>query len=244
MPVFEERFATYRQQHLGLVGKLIYREESEILDLFPDSESAAEVVKDLEDLASSSGLQRKLTKIALDQLRIQPNDKVSAIEVCGGSCWLLRSLLLQAENIGLRINAVGSDISQRHIETNKEAFGDMNIKWTIADATDLLHPDGNFDLALNCQALHHFPADMVIKLLTELNRVAKKVLIFDLRRTFYGPAFVKLLSPFYSKSFINDGVISHRRAYSIQEMRFLIELADLPYRVTPFTPVGMLVESI
>ncbi|MNG20798.1 hypothetical protein D3C84_1050840 [compost metagenome] len=69
-------------------------------------------------------------------------------------------------------------------------------------------------------------------------------MIFDLRRTFYGPAFVRILSPFYSESFIGDGVISHRRAYSIQEIRFIIQYANLPYRVSSFTPVGMLVESI
>ncbi|MDB5984485.1 MAG: Methyltransferase type 11 [Pseudomonas sp.] len=243
MQAFEEQFTAYRQQHLGLVGKLVYREESEILDLFPESESAAEVVRDLEALAIASGLQRKLTRLILDQLLLQVADRASVIEVCGGSCWLLRNVVSQANTIGVCINAVGSDLSRRHIEANQETFGHTKIEWSIANATHLLYPDRRFDLALNCQALHHFPAGMVVELLRELKRVARKVLIFDLRRTLYGSAFVKLLSPFYSKSFINDGVVSHRRAYSIQEMEFIIQRAGLPYRVSPFTPVGMLVES-
>lgn len=245
MQALEEQFSIYRMQHLGWIGKLLYRDEREILDLFPDSDSATEVIKDLEALANTSGLQRKLTKFALRKLQTQPQkEELSVIEVCGGNCWLLRSLLLRAKSINLNLNAVGSDISNRYIETNEKAFEGMGIKWTAADATDLSYSDCQFDLALNCQALHHFSADKIVRMLSELKRAAKKVIIFDLRRTVYGPLFVKLLSPFYSKSFINDGIISHRRAYSIQEMKFLIKISGLPYRVEPFTPVGMIVESI
>ena len=241
---FEEQFAAYRQQHFGFVDRLIYREKAEILDLFPESELAAEVVRDLEALANASGLKRKLTDFILKNIRAQVAGSVSVIEVCGGSCWLLRSVTSQVDHGEFHIHAVGSDLSQRHIETNTTAFRHMNIEWLVADATNLLFSNLKFDIALNCQALHHFPVGIVIKLLRELKRISKKVIIFDLRRTFYGPALVQSLSPFYSSSFISDGVASHRRAYSIQEMEFIIRIADLPYKVTPFTPVGMLVESI
>ena len=244
MNSFEDQFATYRQQHLGFVDRLIYQEKPEILDLFPESESAAEIVRVLEAFANASGLQRKLTNLVLKNLRAQVGGSTSVIEVCGGSCWLLRNITSQVNQGEFYIHAVGSDISERHIETNKTEFGHMNIEWLIADATDLTFSDLKFDVALNCQALHHFPASTVIRLLQELKRISKKVIIFDLRRTFYGPTLVQFLSPFYSRNFISDGIASHRRAYSIQEMKFIINIADLPYKVTPFTPVGMLVESI
>lgn len=244
MQAIEERFAIYREQHLGLVGKIIYREQAEILDQFPESESAAEVVRDLEKLAITSGLQRKLTELILKRLQAQAANNTSVLEVCGGNCWLLRRVISQTDKIGFYVDAVGSDISQLRIKMNKASLAHVNMGWSVADATDLWYEDQQFEFALNCQALHHFPVDAAIKLLRELKRVARKVIIFDLRRTLYGPIFVKMLSPFYSQNFINDGIASHRRAYSIEEMRFLLKVSDLPYRASPFTPVGMLLESI
>jgi ubiquinone/menaquinone biosynthesis C-methylase UbiE len=242
MKSLDEQFSIYRQQNMNLIDCIIYREQKEILDIFPESELAAQIISDLEVLANVSGLQRKLTDIVLQNLLKKSNKNPSIIEVCGGSCWLLRSVISKTNNSN--IYSVGSDFSERHIETNKITFNNLNIEWLVADATNLPQSDLIFDISLNCQALHHFPPSVVVKILKELKKVSKKVLVFDLRRTFYGPLLMKLLSPFYSRNFISDGIISHRRAYNIQEMRYIIESSNLPYKISRLTPVGMLLESI
>ncbi|MDP3795458.1 MAG: class I SAM-dependent methyltransferase [bacterium] len=244
MQTLEKCFADYRMSNFGLVGKLVYQDKPEILDIYPESDEAAQVVRDLESLAISSGLQKKLTDMLFKKFNSMSNINNSILEVCGGNCWLLRSAVAHATAKGLRIHAVGSDLSKQHVVSNQERFPNASIEWIVADATRLLFRDHEFDLVINCQALHHFQPMLVIEILKELNRVARKVVIFDLRRTVYGSTFVKLLTPFYSKSFISDGIASHRRAYSISEMKYLIQAAGLPYIVKPFTPVGMIVESI
>jgi ubiquinone/menaquinone biosynthesis C-methylase UbiE len=241
MESFDEKFAFHRKQNMTLVDRLIYRDQSELLDRYPESTLAAEIIRDLELFATSSGLLQKLTNVALKKIN-NNIDNLSIIEVCGGSCWLLRSVISKIGHS--EIYSVGSDLSQHHIETNKAKYNKRNIHWLVADATDLPERDLRFDLSLNCQALHHFSPHKVVKILKEMNRASKKAIIFDLRRTFYGPLMMKLLSPFYSSFFISDGIASHRRAYSIQEMKFIIKSANLPYKISHYTPVGMLLESI
>lgn len=243
MQAFNLQFEAFRAQHLGVLGKMIHKEQSEILDLFPDSEAAANVIRDLEVLANISGLKKKLSQNIIRSIAYLNIGGSSIIEVCGGSCWLLRAVLESAKIRGVEISAVGSDISVQHIESNSASFQAFDINWVTADATRLPYEDKKFDVAFNCQALHHFPPALVVQVLREMSRVARKVVVFDLRRTWYGPVFVKLLTPFFSKSFISDGVISHRRAYSFKEMEYLILSASLPYKVRRFTPVGMILES-
>jgi hypothetical protein len=85
---------------------------------------------------------------------------------------------------------------------------------------------------------------MLALVLKEVVRVGRDISLFDLRRTSYGVAMMGLIAPFYSREFIRDGITSHRRAYSMNEMRFLIEKLDLSLAVRRFLPVGMLVESL
>ncbi|WP_435634689.1 class I SAM-dependent methyltransferase [Pseudomonas solani] len=218
-------------------------DDPEILDLFPESKEAANVVKDLETLANKSGLKNKLSHLVVNVISSQNLKSASVIEVCGGSCWLLRAVEDKAKNNGVALSAVGSDFSVQHIENNRSRYTGSGVKWVTADATKLPYKDKQFDVAINCQALHHFAPGTVMQVLREMSRVAEKVIVFDLRRTWYGPIFVKLISPFFSKSFISDGVASHRRSYSIEEVEYLIQTTGVPFRVKRFTPVGMILES-
>jgi hypothetical protein len=74
--------------------------------------------------------------------------------------------------------------------------------------------------------------------------VGKEIFIFDLRRTFYGAAMLQMWRPFFSPEFIHDGVVSHRRAYSLAELRYLVREAGIDAEVQPFLPAGARIETL
>jgi ubiquinone/menaquinone biosynthesis C-methylase UbiE len=92
-----------------------------------------------------------------------------------------------------------------------------------ADATALPFADLSFDLAMMSLALHHFDGAVAVQVLREMARVARVVLINDLRRSRVAWAFARLVFPLFTRNRFtrNDGPISVLRAYTPQEARGL-----------------------
>ena len=251
---FDSAFEMRRVEKLGPIDRLVYRQAQEILDLQPESAEAARVIRDLEHFSTRFGLDQKLGRVIWEKLNPRKNSAPNLLEVCAGSGWLSRRLLACRPPEFAKANILVTDLSgvaiadglrrsQEHQENSRRrAEISSNLCWQVADATGLPFDDKQFDLVYCAQALHHFKPSALLLMLLELERVARQVVVFDLRRTAYGFLFVRLFAPFYSREFIHDGVVSHRRAYSLTEMRELIQEADVPIRVRRFLPVGMLLE--
>jgi SAM-dependent methyltransferase len=238
MSSIEHRLDQFRLATSGPVDRLVYRQQPELLDLQPGSQGAARVIRDLERFAAVSGLSRQLTNHFLGRLPTAPDAKpVKILEICAGSGWLSRDL---GKHIGR--GSLRAEITTTDLSPPAGARPDVS-NWQTADATELPFADKSFDLVVCAQALHHFDPPTLARVLCEAVRVGQKVSLFDLRRTGYGWIMMALIAPFYSREFIRDGMISHRRAYSLDEMRFLIGDIGVPLAARRFLPVGMLVES-
>lgn len=97
------------------------------------------------------------------------------------------------------------------------------------DATAIDASDGYYDLAVFALSLHHLPPERAAEVFAEGTRVAKKLLIIDLRRW---PAPLQLGLLTFTLPFagvvppLHDAVISALRAYSPSALRALAEYAD------------------
>jgi ubiquinone/menaquinone biosynthesis C-methylase UbiE len=97
------------------------------------------------------------------------------------------------------------------------------------DATAIDAPDGAYDLAVFALSLHHLNPEQVARVFTEGTRVAKKLLIIDLRRW---PAPLQLVQLAVTVPLtglmppLHDAVISSLRAYSPSALRAIAQYAD------------------
>ena len=58
--------------------------------------------------------------------------------------------------------------------------GTTNITFEMLDATDLsCYPDNNFDVAVSTMAMHQFDPETGIKVLREIKRLARRIIIAD-----------------------------------------------------------------
>ncbi len=212
-----------------------YFNAPEILDAFPTSPAAQRVYRDIEKLARLTRLYQVLIGEMAPMLDGLEQARILDV-CCGGGAFAqaLSSHWGQAEITGLDHNPSAPEY----------AADGSQLRFTAGDALKLPFAADSFDVCVNLQSLHHFSPEQVVQVVREACRVARRIFIFDLRRTLYGPWFVRLWSPWMSRDFIHDGVASHRRAYTVAELRFLLQdLAGLPVKVRPLLPVGLVVEK-
>lgn len=93
----------------------------------------------------------------------------------GGASYIVRYLLPK--------KFVGSDITKRSVEFNKEKYKEVpNLSFVVGDAQNLPFPDGSFDVVVNVETSHHY--EDFPKFLSEVRRVLRpqgKLLITDYR---------------------------------------------------------------
>lgn len=236
-------FTAFRAAHRPWYDPFIYRDVPEILDLEPNSPGAVKVVRDLDRINHWFGLNRQLGRELLSRLPRHADRPARLLDICTGHGGFTRELGRRAkrENVPVSITAV--DISPTII-TQARGDDSEGIDWQVQDGTNLPYQDNTFDLAICVQALHHFSPALAVALMKEAARVAKTVMVYDLRRTLYGaPLFTLILGPVLSKEFIHDGIASHRKAYTLEEAEFLGRTAGLKTKIQPFTPWGLLLEG-
>ena len=80
-------------------------------------------------------------------------------------------------------NAVGVDLSDSMIakaQRNSSPEINGNTSFHVEDATDLSRfPDNAFDVATMSLALHQFAPELHVKILSEMKRIASKIIIVD-----------------------------------------------------------------
>jgi SAM-dependent methyltransferase len=93
------------------------------------------------------------------------------------------------------------------------------------DARALPFPDRSVDIVLCSQTLHHFPDEEAVRVILELDRVAReRVIISDIRRSWFAAAGIWMASfplRFHPVS-RHDGVVSVMRGFTTSELRQLV----------------------
>jgi len=80
-------------------------------------------------------------------------------------------------------NVIGIDLSEDMIITARRGAskkGINNIQFEIRDASEMsVYKDRQFDVAVTSMAVHQYNADLAIKILAGMNRIASEVIIAD-----------------------------------------------------------------
>ncbi len=116
-----------------------------------------------------SGLRGRVTEHA------ETSDRV--LDVACGTGALAMTLAKKAAHI------TGIDLSEDNIAAARRTArrkGIANTLFEVHDASDLsCYLDHEFDIAVISMAIHQFNAELAVKILSEMNRIALKVIIAD-----------------------------------------------------------------
>jgi ubiquinone/menaquinone biosynthesis C-methylase UbiE len=193
------------------------RWRAEILDS-PDVDPAI-VTRSLGDVRRANalfgGLSSAIREIedALDVV----HSRATLLDVGTGLGDIPRRAREIARNRGLELTTIGLDSARELAEASQSS-----VSYSVcADALRLPFADDSVDIVMCSQVLHHFSGADGVKLLREMNRVARKrVIVSDLRRSWLAAAGLWLVSfplRFHAVS-RHDGVVSVMRGFTPNEL--------------------------
>jgi SAM-dependent methyltransferase len=136
------------------------------------------------------------------------------------------------------VMAVGADLKLLHLRQ-----APVEVQCVAADARALPFAAGTFDVVTASLFLHHFNEGDVARVLRELFRLTRRVLVVnDLRRARVPYAFGRIAFPFLFRSRVSvaDGLLSIRRAFTRAELRAAFEEAGIPVRIERTWPYRLL----
>ena len=199
----------------------------ELMDDDSSSGEAADWRGSLHDLARVNSLLggRRLMRIEIDRMPVPPR---KILDVGTGGADMPVFMIDHLRSRGVEATCVAIDRSTRVLSIAAERLvGRHDVRLQIAEATALPFPDASFDLATLVLALHHFDGQSAIAALRELARVARTVIVNDLRRSRVAWAFARFAFPLFTRNrfTLYDGPLSVLRAYTPSEARELAQQA-------------------
>lgn len=158
--------------------------------------------------------------------------EVTVLDVATGSGDLPLALSKWARRAGLVARVTATDLHPATLAAARAyTAAEPNVQVRSADALDLPFEDDSFDLAMCHTALHHFDDHDAVRVLRELDRVARYGLVVtDLSRS--GPALLGarlLAATVWRRHPVtrHDGPRSVRAAFTGRELRELAARAGL-----------------
>jgi ubiquinone/menaquinone biosynthesis C-methylase UbiE len=200
-------------------------------ELMDDEQSSGETADwrgSLHDLARINTLLGglRLMRIEIDRLPHLPR---TILDVGTGGGDMPAFMIDHLATRGVRATCVAVDRSALALSIAAERLqGRADVRLQLAEATALPFADDSFDLATLVLALHHFDGGSAVATLRELARVARTVIVNDLRRSPIAWAFARFVIPMFTRNRFtrNDAPMSVLRAYTPKEARELAMQAD------------------
>jgi len=185
------------------------------------------------------GEVRALRRSLLADINREKLTDFSILDVGAGSGGLLQ--MLEGNRPGKAQTLVG-------IEVDQEAVRSIYQKGLIAvraNALGLPFADRSFDYAFSTLLLHHLNDDAAIKLLQEMQRVARRrIFVIDLERRASSYYLYRLFGRILFQQFtFDDGLLSIRKSFTRQELLDLGEKAALPNFRVQTSAIGRLIAS-
>jgi len=189
----------------------------EILDS-PDVDPAI-VTRSLADVARANALFGGVAS-AIDEVEgvlKELNQHATLLDVGTGLGDIPCRARAIARESGVELTTIGLDAAWELATASRKA-----VNFSICgDALHLPFPDSSIDIVMCSQVLHHFYGIDAVKLLQEMNRVARvRVIVSDLRRSWLAAAGLWLVSfplRFHAVS-RHDGVVSVMRGFTPSEL--------------------------
>ncbi len=195
----------------------------ELMDDDASSGDPAEWRGSLRDLERVNRLLggRRLLRTEIDRLEPLPR---TIVDVATGGADLPLYMLDHLRARGVRGSCVAVDRSPRVLSVAAERIGARSdVRLMPAEATALPFADASFDLGTLVLALHHFDGQAAVDVLRELARVARTVIVNDLRRSRIAWLFARCVFPLFTRNrfTLSDGPTSVLRSYTPEEARAL-----------------------
>ena len=196
----------------------------EILD--EDNLDPKLVVRSMHDVARANRFFGGSTAAVaeLESALEKSNGSVTLLDVGSGIGDVSEKARKKAEKLGVTLSTTGIDTAEELSAESRSRHAAV----VCGDALKLPFADRSFDVVLASQILHHFDDATAVKLLAEMNRVAKnRVVISDLRRSWL--AVIGLWIGSYLLRFHpvsrHDGIVSIRRGFTCPELEDLVKRA-------------------
>ncbi len=217
-----------------LVPSLARSDETELLD--EEAHDPAELSDNLRDirrvnqlLGGTSTVLRHLPRLFAT---ISANEHpVTLLDLATGSGDIPLAIARWAKDRNLAVTIVASDSSKEILAlAQKQIVGHPEITLAQYDARAVPLPDKQFDIVLCSLALHHFSPDDGVRVLREMDRLARTGFILnDLRRGRLAYAAAQVAARLTTRNRLtrNDAPLSVRRAYTPAELDGLLRQARI-----------------
>jgi ubiquinone/menaquinone biosynthesis C-methylase UbiE len=160
----------------------------------------------------------------------KPDETITILDVATGSADVPAAILQWADRKSLSVRITGVDLHPITLSVAQREVTDPRITLLRADAMSLPFADGSFDYAMTSMFLHHLSEEEVLKVLQEMNRVARRgVIIADLVRDRRALAWISLFTLFSSPMIRHDARVSVKQAFTRTEIEALRDRAGLSY---------------
>jgi ubiquinone/menaquinone biosynthesis C-methylase UbiE len=195
------------------------RPTRELLDT--DSGTPSEIAASLQDLRWFNrwfgGIS---TACKLIETAVGDATKLSVLEVAAGDGFVPQAVRKRISKVKFKVTLL--DRAPSHLPRNN------SISAVAGDALALPFRDSAFDLVSSSLFVHHLEPEQVVFFVREALRVCRvAVLVNDLIRHPFHIAVAYAGIPFYrSRITRHDAPASVRQAYTVQEMRNLLEQSD------------------
>jgi ubiquinone/menaquinone biosynthesis C-methylase UbiE len=161
----------------------------------------------------------------------KPGERIGLIDFATGSADIPRAILKWADERGFDVRITGVD---RHGATVAEAIKqgsvDPRLKIVQADVLELPFDDNSFDYALTAMFLHHLSDADAVRVLVQMNRVARRgIIAADLLRHRRALWWIKLFTVLANPMVKHDAQVSVKQAFSQKEVMRMRDEAGIGF---------------
>lgn len=206
-------------------------------------------LEDLERLNRLFGGTRLILRYLGPMLHRPRFDEVRILDVATGGADIPTAIVRWARRRGRQVRIVGIDKNPGVLRATEERIREYpEISLELGDALALPHDPGSFDVVLCSLALHHLTYPEGVTLLTSLDRIGRRgFIVNDLLRSWraYLLTWVAMRLFCSGRLVRHDGPISIRRAYTLSELRTMVNEARIDgvrIRAHPFFRVALVKE--
>lgn len=210
------------------------REEPELLDA--DAHDPAELAANFRDIRRVNrllgGVATSLRHLPALVDAVPAGRPVTILDLATGSADIPLAVLRWARNRNRRVEIIASDVDPAILDLARQhAAGHPRITFARHDARDVPLPDHSVDIVHCALSLHHFDPDDAVRVLREMNRLARRGFVLnDLRRDRLGYAAAWVAARLTTRNRLTryDAPLSVLRAYTPGELASLLHRAGVP----------------
>ncbi len=164
---------------------------------------------------------------------LRGGDPVRLLDVATGGADFPEYLLRYAPQVlstGLDIHPETLQYARKRLERRVGPEASEKVRLVEGDALNLPFADNTFDVAVTSLFMHHLEEAKAVRMLGELNRVARfGFIVNDLHRhpmAYYGVMVWGLVTN-ASEMFWHDGPLSVLKGFTREELRWILRAAEL-----------------